>query len=65
MIQEIRFIVTGEVRKPKQNEWFLNGRNQPICAHEDFHASSHQILKMQVIEGENGRAVPSMGWQRG
>lgn len=56
MIREIRFIVTGEVRKPKIGDWFLNAKNNPICAAQDFHITKFPILKMVVVDNE-GRAV--------
>lgn len=60
MIKEIRFMVTGEVRKPKMGDWFLNTRNLPICAAQDFNTTSFPILKMEVVlrEEVNGRPAP-------
>jgi len=56
MIREIRFIVTGEVRKPKLGDWFLNTKNNPICAAQDFNITKFPILKMEVVD-EDGRAA--------
>ncbi len=50
MLREIRFAVTGEVRKPKSGDWFLNTKNFPICATQDFEVSRFPILKMEVVE---------------
>ncbi|HBL23240.1 MAG: hypothetical protein KA801_09025 [Syntrophorhabdaceae bacterium] len=52
MIREIRFIVTGEVRKPKLGDWFLNRNNFPICAAQDFNVTRFPILRMEVIDEE-------------
>ncbi len=56
MIREIRFIVTGEVKKPKSGDWFLNANNLPICAAHDFNVTKFRMLKMELIDDE-GRAV--------
>ena len=56
MIREIRFIVTGEVRKPKLGDWFLNRNNCPICAVQDFNVTKFPILRMEVLD-EEGKAV--------
>jgi len=56
MIREIRFIVTGEVRKPKSGDWFLNRNNFPICAAQDFNVTKFPILRMEVVD-EEGKAV--------
>ncbi|MEN6617538.1 MAG: hypothetical protein ABFD12_13360 [Syntrophorhabdus sp.] len=58
MIREVRFIVTGEVKKPRSGEWFLNTRNFPICATHDFNITKFPILKMEFID-EKGRAIPT------
>lgn len=60
MIKEIRFMVTGEIRKPKMGEWFLNTRNLPICAAQDFNTTNFPILKMEVVlrEEVNGQSTP-------
>ena len=50
MIREIKFIVTGEIRKPKGGDWFLNTQNSPICAAQDFNTTKFPILKMEIIE---------------
>lgn len=50
MVREIRFTVTGEVRKPKSGDWFLNPKNMPVCAGQDFDISKFPILKMEVME---------------
>ena len=50
MLREIRFTVTEEVRKPKSGDWFLNTKNFPICATQDFDVSRFPILKMEVVE---------------
>ena len=50
MVREIKFLVTGEVRKPKTGDWFLNTKNFPICATEDFNISKFPILKMEIVE---------------
>jgi hypothetical protein len=52
MVREIKFVVTGEVRKPKTGDWFLNTKNFPICASEDFNISKFPILKMEIISEE-------------
>ena len=56
MIREIRFIVTGEVRKPKLGDWFLNRNNSPIRAAQDFNVTKFPILEMEVIDDE-GKVV--------
>jgi len=56
MIREIRFTVTGEVRKPKTGDWFLNRNNFPICAVQDFNVTKFPILRMEVIDDE-GKAL--------
>ena len=56
MIREIRFIVTGEVRKPKSGDWFLNRNNFPICAAQDFNVTKFPMLRMEVVD-EEGKAV--------
>lgn len=56
MVREIRFIVTGEVKKPKSGDWFLNSNNLPICAAHDFNVTKFRMLKMEMID-EEGRAV--------
>ena len=56
MVREIRFIVTGEVKKPKSGDWFLNSNNLPICAAQDFNVTTFRLLKMEMID-EEGRAV--------
>jgi len=50
MVREIKFVVTGEVRKPRTGDWFLNARNYPICAAQDFDITKFPILKMEVVE---------------
>jgi hypothetical protein len=32
MVKEIKFLVTGEVRRPKMGDWFLSAKGVPICA---------------------------------
>ncbi len=56
MIREIRFTVTGEVKKPKRGDWFLNSNDLPICAAHDFNVTRFRMLKMEMID-EEGRAV--------
>lgn len=60
MVKEIRFMVTGEVRKPKMGDWFLNTKNFPICAAQDFNTTSFPILKMEVVlrEEVNDQSTP-------
>ncbi len=60
MIKEIRFMVTGEIRRPKMGEWFLNTRNLPICAAQDFSTTTFPILRMEVVlrEEVNGQSIP-------
>ncbi len=53
MLREIKFVVTGEIRKPKSGDWFLNTKNFPICAAQDFDISKYPILKMEIVEEEN------------
>jgi len=53
MIKEIRFLVTGEVRRPKKGDWFLGYKNSPICAAQDFNTSQFPILKMEIVEDNN------------
>ncbi len=55
MIKEIRFIVTTEVRRPRENEWFLNAKGMPVCAAQNFLTSTYPILKMEIID-EKGAA---------
>ncbi len=59
MIKEIRFMVTGEVRKPKMGDWFLNTKNLPICAAQDFNTTSFPILKMEVLLREEVNDLPT------
>lgn len=58
MVREIRFIVTGEVKKPKSGDWFLNSANLPIRAAHDFNVTKFRMLKMELIDEED-RAVRS------
>lgn len=60
MICEIRFVVTGEVRKPKIGDWFLNFKNIPICATQDFSVTKFPILKMEVVD-EDGMLASNGG----
>lgn len=60
MIREIRFVVTGEVKKPKTGDWFLNSNNVPICAAHDFNVTKFRMLKMEMID-EEGKTVTT-GW---
>jgi hypothetical protein len=53
MLREIKFVVTGEIRKPKSGDWFLNTKNVPICAAQDFDISRYPILKMEIVEDVN------------
>ncbi len=57
MVREIKFVVTGEIRKPKIGDWFLNPKNFPICATEDFNISKFPILKMEVVEEAQARQM--------
>ncbi|HVN98199.1 MAG TPA: hypothetical protein VMT62_17365 [Syntrophorhabdaceae bacterium] len=50
MVREVRFTITGEVRKPKAGDWFLNTKNVPICAAQDFDITKFPILKMEITE---------------
>ena len=56
MLREIRFTVTGEVRKPRSGDWFLNTKNFPVCAMQDFDVSRFPILKMEVVEDLDRKA---------
>jgi hypothetical protein len=56
MLREIRFTITGEVRKPRSGDWFLNTKNFPICAMQDFDVSRFPILKMEVVEDLDRKA---------
>jgi len=58
MIREIRFIVTGEVKKPKSGDWFLNSNNLPVRAAHDFNVTPFRMLRMELIDEEE-RAVRS------
>ena len=49
MLREIKFVVTGEIRKPKSGDWFLNTKNFPICAAQDF-----DIIEISYPENGNG-----------
>ena len=44
MVKEIKFLVTGEVRRPKMGDWFLSAKGVPICAAQDFNTSQYPIL---------------------
>ncbi|HEX2964369.1 MAG TPA: hypothetical protein VHO84_01215 [Syntrophorhabdaceae bacterium] len=55
MLREIKFVVTGEIRKPKSGDWFLNTKNFPICAAQDFDISKYPILKMEIVEEEEAQ----------
>ena len=61
MLREIRFVVTGEIRKPKSGDWFLNTKNFPICAAQDFDISKYPILKMEIVEEENAQPSSKHG----
>jgi hypothetical protein len=61
MLREIKFVVTGEIRKPKSGDWFLNTKNFPICAAQDFDISKYPILKMEIVEEENAQAPSKHG----
>jgi hypothetical protein len=61
MIKEIRFMVTGEVRKPKMGDWFLNTKNLPIRAAQDFNTTTFPILKMEVVLREEVNSQPTPG----
>ena len=54
MIKEIRFLPTGEIRRPKMGDWFLGAQNKPLCATQDFVTTKFRILKMVVIEEDDG-----------
>jgi hypothetical protein len=56
MVREIKFVVTGEVKKPKAGDWFLNSNNLPTCAAHDFNVTKFRMLKMEMID-EEGRPV--------
>jgi len=56
MLKEIKFVVTGEVRKPKSGDWFLNTKNFPIQAAEDFDITQYPILKMELVEDSEDKA---------
>ncbi|MCX5802544.1 MAG: hypothetical protein NTU69_03245 [Proteobacteria bacterium] len=55
MVKEIKFLVTGEVRRPKMGDWFLSAKGVPICAAQDFNTSQYPILKMEVVEDYENR----------
>jgi hypothetical protein len=55
MVKEIKFLVTGEVRRPKMGDWFLSAKGVPICAAQDFNTSQYLILKMEVVEDNENR----------
>ncbi len=59
MLREIRFVVSGEIRKPKSGDWFLNTKNFPICAAQDFDISKYPILKMEIVEDVNAHLLLS------
>jgi hypothetical protein len=59
MLREIKFVVTGEIRKPKSGDWFLNTKNFPICAAQDFDLTKYPILKMEMVEDINASAQPA------
>ena len=59
MLREIKFVVTGEIRKPKSGDWFLNTKNFPICAAQDFDLTKYPILKMEMVEVINASAQPA------
>jgi hypothetical protein len=50
MIKEIKFVVTNEIRRPKENEWFLNDKGFPIRAAQSFTTSKYPILKMEITD---------------
>jgi hypothetical protein len=56
MLREIIFTVTGEVRKPRSGDWFLNTKNFPVCAMQDFDVSRFPILKMEVVEDSDRKS---------
>jgi hypothetical protein len=55
MVKEIKFLATGEVRRPKMGDWFLSAKGLPICAAQDFNTSQYPILKMEVVEDNENR----------
>jgi len=55
MVKEIKFLVTGEVRRPRTGDWFLSAKGVPICAAQDFNTSQYPILKMEVVEDNENR----------
>jgi hypothetical protein len=59
MLREIKFVVTGEIRKPKSGDWFLNTKNFPICAAQDFDITKYPILKMEMVEDVNTSVQPA------
>ena len=59
MLREIKFVVTGEIRKPKSGDWFLNTKNFPICAAQDFDITKYPILKMEMVEDVNTNTQPA------
>ena len=59
MLREIKFVVTGEIRKPKSGDWFLNTKNFPICAAQDFDITKYPILKMEMVEDVNTTTQPA------
>jgi hypothetical protein len=65
MVKEIRFLPTGEVRKPRTGDWFLGEKNRPVCAAQDFITSKYPILRMMVVEDEDSdRRANTMGLGR-
>jgi hypothetical protein len=65
MVKEIRFLPTGEVRKPRTGDWFLGEKNRPVCAAQDFITSKYPILRMMVVEDEDSDCrVNTMGLGR-
>lgn len=58
MLREIKFVLTGEIRKPKSGDWFLNTKNFPICAAQDFDITKYPILKMEMVEDTNTQSAP-------
>ena len=49
MVKEIRFLVTGEVRRTKKGDWFLGHNNSPICAAQDFNTRYNQLPMSSII----------------
>ena len=61
MEKKTKFTETGEIRSPKEGEWFKGFKNYPVRARFDFEATEFPILKREVIEYKCHTTTTSRG----